>query len=393
MAVLVVLDEIEPEKPRPVAVIQPKLEILPADTIEATPIDIELFTAPTSASTPPPPAPDDLDDPIAPPPPPAARAAATNRATEPAPSAASGAATPEPGGTEPPPSATGPGKLSMRDLPTRPAAPRLDLRGATYELPPEGSPEIHPPEYRPPEPTGELAPSGGGTYTSHRPGFTGKVAPDGKVSIEDGSDFSINLKLPTPSKVRGAARNIARGLETWQRDPTKKIREAERTGEEVAGADPTDADKKPDHGGTVPILGGRFNADDWIMKKGGIDPYQAEKLAWMDRTRDERAEMGRAHRARALDRTGATIQKHLVALWARTDLDIVAKRAALFELWDDCAEHGEPAVVEAGEVARKAVIGFIRSRVPAGSAHAYPDAELASFNRRRVSRAVFAPYD
>ena len=36
-------------------------------------------------------------------------------------------------------------------------------------------------------------------------------------------------------------------------------------------------------------LVGKFNADDWLARKAGIDPYASAKLAYLDRTRDERA--------------------------------------------------------------------------------------------------------
>lgn len=39
------------------------------------------------------------------------------------------------------------------------------------------------------------------------------------------------------------------------------------------------------------------------------------------------------------------------------------------------------------------VIGFIRSRLPAGSESAYTADELARFNKQRKSRSPFSPYD
>jgi hypothetical protein len=83
----------------------------------------------------------------------------------------------------------------------------------------------------------------------------------------------------------------------------------------------------------------------------------------------------------------------MVKSLARLPVDPIARRAALFELWDDCAETGEPALVEAGAAARVIVLGHIRAKHPKDSAQQFTPNELAAFNRRRQSKTVFAPYD
>jgi hypothetical protein len=128
------------------------------------------------------------------------------------------------------------------------------------------------------------------------------------------------------------------------------------------------------------------------MRRHGDDPYSARKLALLDKTRDERVQIGTRHRAERLALTPQIIRKNLGALWAATP-DPHARKRALFELWDECAETGDPTVVAGGEAARRLVIGFIRAHLPAGSRDAYTPAELAALSRTKHSKAAFVPYE
>jgi hypothetical protein len=245
------------------------------------------------------------------------------------------------------------------------------------------------------EPSGGLNPNGGGTYRKRRPGFTGYVDRDGKVSFRDKKAFSAEWRIPNPFRVAKAA---ARGLEEWQRDPWRDVKDAERdwtSGLEVKDyTKPIDQDDSAEHGdATIPILGGSTEITDYVMRKLGQDPYQSDKLLWMDQTRDERAQIGRVHREKQLKRADEIMRRHLDRLWARMDMGMEEKREALFELWDDGAEDGDTMVVEAADRARALVIGFVRAKLPAGSAGAFTAAELDRLNRRRTSRARFAPYE
>jgi hypothetical protein len=103
-------------------------------------------------------------------------------------------------------------------------------------------------------------------------------------------------------------------------------------------------------------------------------------------------QMGTAHREQQLRRTSQLMQRNLDQLWQRV-ADPTARRAALFELWDETIEAGDELAVEAGRAARTLVIGFIRARLPAGGPDAYTADELAALNRRRQSKAIFAPYE
>jgi len=86
------------------------------------------------------------------------------------------------------------------------------------------------------------------------------------------------------------------------------------------------------------------------------------------------------------------VQHSLRALWAATQ-DLRARKQALFDLWDDCAETGDAAVVAAGEAARRLILGFIRAHLPAGSADAFTAQDIAALARAQQSKAVFQPYE
>jgi hypothetical protein len=110
------------------------------------------------------------------------------------------------------------------------------------------------------------------------------------------------------------------------------------------------------------------------------------------KTRAERLELKAADRTRELAAAARTVRKHLARAWARAELDAAARRAAIFELWDDAAEDGTAEEQAAGEAVRKEVIGFVRAHLPAGGADAFTTAELAALNARRLSKQRFEPY-
>ena len=193
----------------------------------------------------------------------------------------------------------------------------------------------HPPDI-PPPPSGELKPSGNGTYKSDQPAFTVKTDRDGTAHIED----------------------------------------------------------KPDVGDFhVSGLGvaGRMSVDDWAMRKAGIDPYASAKRQWLDKTRDERARIGMANRKEDLARAPEFMRRNVAWAWGHVRSEDERKEA-LFELWDDCAETGDDDLVQAGANARRYLVGFIRAHLPAGRPGAYTPEDLARLNAHRRSKATFAPY-
>jgi hypothetical protein len=169
-----------------------------------------------------------------------------------------------------------------------------------------------------------------GTYSSEHVGFTGYIHPDGSVSMVDRPIFQLQG------------------------------------------------------------LGASFDITEIAMRARGMDPYASEKLAYLDRTRDMRAEMGAAYREQQLALSPRLMRNNIETVLA-TLPDPRARKQALFELWDECAETGEPAIVAAGAAARAYLQQFIRREMT--GPNAFTTAELASFNARRTSAIAFAPYD
>jgi hypothetical protein len=138
-------------------------------------------------------------------------------------------------------------------------------------------------------------------------------------------------------------------------------------------------------------LAGSFDVSDWAVRRHGNDPYAHDKLVWLEKTRDDRVAIGKRHQRDVLEHTPQYVQQNLAWAWQR-GRDVATRKRDLFELWDDCAESGDEALVAAGAAARAYVIGFIRARLPANSPDAYTSAELVELNAHRGSTHVFAPY-
>jgi hypothetical protein len=138
-------------------------------------------------------------------------------------------------------------------------------------------------------------------------------------------------------------------------------------------------------------LAGSFDLTEWAMRSHGDDPYAHDKLVWLDKTRDDRIAIGERHQREVLAHTPQYVQQNLTWAWQRVR-DVATRKRDLFDLWDDCAESGDDAMVAAGSTARSYVIGFIRAKLPADSPDAYTAAELADLNAHRRSIQSFAPY-
>lgn len=242
--------------------------------------------------------------------------------------------------------------------------------------------------YGPEIDAGQLAPAGGGTFSSNQGAFTARVERDGSVTLKDARNFNVRLALP-------GRKQIGDAIASWYHDPNKPVGTLGPLPEATPRlnlGESSSEDRKPDHGKTVPIISGGFDISDALMRRKGQDPYASKKLAFLDATRDQRVQLGQRHRQQQLEQAPEIMRKNLARLWA-TVTEPAARRAALFELWDECAETGAAPLVDAGRQARALVIGFVRAKLPAGSATAYTPAELAALNARRQSSATFAPYE
>ncbi len=136
-------------------------------------------------------------------------------------------------------------------------------------------------------------------------------------------------------------------------------------------------------------LGATFDATDAIMRSKGMDPYASEKLKYLDKTRDQRVEIGRAYRKEQLSHSDQLVNANLVRLWSTTH-DVAARKQGLFEMWDECAESGEAELVEGGRTAREMVERWTQVKLTA--ADRFTTDELAQLNAHRHSRSAFDPY-
>jgi hypothetical protein len=234
-------------------------------------------------------------------------------------------------------------------------------------------------------PSGELSPSGGGRHHSDQGTFRVDVARDGSAKITDAPNLRVHVALPS-------LRDVGNGLSKWAEDPygDTAVGSRQELGEYKSASDDTKATGSKVVG--VPLIGATFDVTDALMRRHGQDPYASKKLKVLDATRDERAELGAKYRRDQLGQAPQMMKAAVDQLW-HSALDVAAKKRALFELWDDCAEAGVPELVEAGQRARAFLVGFVNARLPAGSATAFSRAELAELNGHRRSRVEFAPYE
>lgn len=136
-------------------------------------------------------------------------------------------------------------------------------------------------------------------------------------------------------------------------------------------------------------LGASFDLTDIAMRIGGMDPYASAKLHYLDQTRDARAAMGARYRDSQLAAAPALMRDNIEAVLAAVH-DPRGRKQALFDLWDECAETGEPALVAAGDAARASLLDFIQHEMKGPDA--YTPAEIRALNARRTSRVAFEPY-
>jgi hypothetical protein len=199
------------------------------------------------------------------------------------------------------------------------------------------------------------------------------------------------------ARMRRAGRDHPDQVDALRLEAVALVKQLEAEELKSKGGGTYQADKetfaaKVDRDGKVHFEDKRETLDmqDEMMRRRGIDPYARNKLALLDRTRDQRAALGERRHRDQLAHAAQLAQANIDRLWATTR-DAAARRLALFELWDECAETGSEELVAAGAMARALVIGAIRARLRGDEA--YTAAELAQLNARRRSSAVFAPYE
>ncbi len=144
-----------------------------------------------------------------------------------------------------------------------------------------------------------------------------------------------------------------------------------------------------DRAGRLQGAGFNFDVTDIVMRARGEEPYPSRKLAFLDGTREGRAAMARDVQLAQYQRSADLMRENIETVM-RTVPDPQQRKQALFELWDECAETGEPELVAAGIDARAALVRYVRENLRGPDA--FTPEELARFNASRTPVAAFAPY-
>jgi hypothetical protein len=280
----------------------------------------------------------------------------------------------------------------------------MKMRGPDLALSPEFYAKLTPGEaHRPPPSSGWLDSRPGGRFHIDDEVVSIDVNKDGTVKLHDKPDVDIHFALPIPS-----LSGIGDMLQAWREDPYAATRVGptqDLPAHELAvpGTWDSGTNGNPDgnptprfhgdgsQGSVIPILGGNMDLTSWAMRKfAHQDAYDSRKKKLLDDTREERAYQGGIHKQEQLDHSAEIMRRNLERLWMST-IDPAARREALFEMWDECAE-GENAMGEAGAMARGQVIGWIAAHLPKGSPGAFSDEEIVKLDAKRSSKAHFAPY-
>lgn len=149
----------------------------------------------------------------------------------------------------------------------------------------------------------------------------------------------------------------------------------------VDGAARNRVGNEPTMGNAVTLGSGSFDPTAALLRAQGQDPYEHEKLCFLDDTRDLRADLRKAHERAQM----GGLRRALEHAWF-DDAPAPERRAAIFAIWDECREE------EVGLLARALVVSFVRQHLPRGSADAFGAAELEALNARRASTSAFEPY-
>ncbi len=286
----------------------------------------------------------------------------------------------------------------------------------TTELPPIAEP---PPTTTTTTPPGTKKPSmlsmrdGRPEPTIHRPGSDG-ISDEALKRMVDGE---IPVKI---SNVPGARENAAfdkaqarLNNSGWVENATGEeltsarfdraaARQAKREVELVEQKDGTHTSDKTtfkatvDRDGTVTIkdkgnwqrkglLSAEFDVTDAFMRSHGQDPYASAKREYLDRTSDQRFEIGKRYRTEQLGQSAQYMAQNLAQLWAMTT-DVAKRKDGLFALWDECAETGDDELVAGGAQARRLLINWVHAKRVV-----FTQVELAAFNKQRKSKSTFAP--
>jgi hypothetical protein len=131
-------------------------------------------------------------------------------------------------------------------------------------------------------------------------------------------------------------------------------------------------------------LSGGFDITDWAMKGKKQDPYRYEKEKFLKYTQKKRDELARKAREADMENSLAELPNTCDEIWRQRSRPAPQRRKALYELWRDVED------TDAGGRARDVIVEYVRRHLPAGSADAFTDEELALYNAN--SKHKFEPY-
>lgn len=326
--------------------------------------------------------------------------------------------------------------LALRPSAPSPPAPPLHLR--LLDGPSESFAGRAPPVAPTPKPTGPTAPtrSANPGRGLRRPAVVPPTRPSEPAPVAEGGSVGAESGAPTigggpadfgpgeaPASGQGAGPDGAGGLELGiavappsiallppAPPSAPAIQLAPKAGGGFVYRD-RGFSAEIDHDGTVrfrdhaPVaLGGEstggvpvatFDLTEAIMMIAGDDPYRTEKEHFLAATQTLRQDLCSAAHEERLKSALYDLDRRLSAIWNDRSTAEAARRALLFQLWDECLEP-EPNTTDLTErtalQARATILGYIQKNLPAGSPVAYPPAELLALNERRRSRAPFDPY-
>jgi hypothetical protein len=135
---------------------------------------------------------------------------------------------------------------------------------------------------------------------------------------------------------------------------------------------------------------------DLMLKARGEDPLAARKRRFLRLTEELRDGMADENRVKTLSQSKVRAGHNLDRVWSDPSYSFATKRRLLFQLWDECdepqREQDDRPEAKAGLRARRHILGYVRQKLPPGSAEAFSPDELRRLNSRRESSGPFEPY-
>jgi hypothetical protein len=227
--------------------------------------------------------------------------------------------------------------------------------------------------------------------------FVGTIHRDGRVEIRDLPDLRVEF-------------TTGRGVVDWMLGFTRAVQRPTKDRPDLETPAPDREDKTeagvqlmpPSPYGPAPILlgvGGRFGGVADLALRRGQRKQARAKQEFLDSTAPLRAALVRTQVQEQQRAARARLGQDLSTAWRDRSRTLAERRRELFERWDECEEAIAEAASEAdlergrgGEELRRRIEAFVRQVAPAGSAHAFDEAELSRLNARRRSRQRFDPY-